>query len=206
MTLDKFNIQKSTGPALTSHRLKDGKKLTLRQMQLKTRPQTQRTAILADISGSMNGRKMLELKRCLSTVWSVGIYAIAFSSNIYEMEQSDIAQLKSEGSTNMQGALEVVWKSSASHIILLTDGQPDQSKADILLDVTAHKEIPIDTVGIGDKGRLDYDPIFLAEMSLITGGRFTDCGDPIKLTMVVQNLLEYKPTGISAPVEGVIEL
>jgi len=206
MTLDKFNIQKSTGPALTERKLKDGKKLTLRQMQLKTRPQTQRTAILADISKSMDGKKMLELKRCLSTVWSAGIYAIAFASNIYEMEQSDIARLEPEKTTNMQEALEVVWKTDVSHIILLTDGQPDQSKATILLDVTAHKEIPIDTVGIGDKGRSDYDPLFLAEISLITGGRFTDCGDPIKLTMVVQNLLEYKPTGIGAPVKGAIQL
>jgi len=83
------------------------------------------------------------------------------------------------GMTPMGKALQFAWnwvRSNAkqARFIMLTDGMPnDMSKESILEMARTNSTIPIDTVGIG-KGSYDYDPIFLASLSSITGGMFVE--------------------------------
>ena len=83
------------------------------------------------------------------------------------------------GMTTMGKALNIAWgyvrqNVKQARFIMLTDGMPnDMSKGQILDMAKENKSIPIDTVGIG-KGVSDYDPMFLAELSSITGGVFVE--------------------------------
>jgi len=168
--------------------MKSAKKLTLKETLQVKHPIRNSTYILADISGSMHGDKMTALRKALHDVWRVGIHGIAFSSEIYDFKEKDIDSLHSMDSTNMLDALQASWDDSASHIILLTDGHPDQAQDIILNHVHAHSSTPIDTVGIGDESYA-YDADFLREISEITGGRFNSCNEPLLLSEVVQDLL-----------------
>jgi len=168
--------------------------------------QNKDTILLADISGSMNGEKMRGLKDALSTVWKPGIQGIAFNHELFELVEQDIQFLGASGTTAMLEALQEAWSRNPSHMILLTDGQPSNGTKEILQEVSHHTDIPIDTVGIGEYGGFGYDADFLREVARMTGGRFTDVGEPMKLTETLQFLLAYKPDGLEAPKEGVIQL
>lgn len=82
------------------------------------------------------------------------------------------------GSTNMGEALNFAWcwarsNAKSARFILLTDGQAnDMPKDQILSMAKENNSIPIDTVGIGE-GTHDYDPVFLQNLSRITGGMFS---------------------------------
>jgi Mg-chelatase subunit ChlD len=169
--------------------LKSAKKLTLKETSYSNKPMKNSTYILADISGSMHGEKMDALKKALHDVWRPGIHGIAFSTEIYDFDSKDIDSLRSMGSTNMRDALQAAWDDSAQHIILLTDGQPDQSEGEILNLVRQHRTIPIDTIGIGSE-RWAYNADFLREISEITGGRFNSVDEPLMLSEVMSELLQ----------------
>jgi Mg-chelatase subunit ChlD len=169
--------------------LQSAKKLTLKDTLQAKRLMCNSTYILADISGSMNGDKMDALKKALHYVWRPGIHGIAFESDIYDFDQSDISQLIACGSTNMLDALFAAWEDQASHIILLTDGHPNQIQSDILDHVQRHSTIPIDTIGIGKIGYA-YDADFLRKISELTGGRFNSVNEPLLLSEVMSDLLQ----------------
>jgi len=145
--------------------------------------------IVSDISGSMGGEKMDGLKSALKTVYRPGIKMYAFSDKTYEITENDIDKLHAISSTNMLSALHETWSQAPRHIILITDGQPNGGPWPILNAAQSHKDTPIDTIGISSYGRSDYDPEFLSELATLTGGKFTDCGKPIQLTSIIQNLL-----------------
>ena len=176
--------------ATLSRQVIQGKKMTLKTLNTKmTVTQIKNVYILADISGSMSGNKMDELKKALKTIYRPGIKIYAFSTDVYELQESDISQLYAMDRTAMLLALEETWKQLPRHIILATDGQPDERKDDILRRAQVHSDVPIDTIGISEHGRYGYDPEFLSELSRITGGKFTDAGMPVQLTSIIQNLL-----------------
>jgi len=191
----------STQPTVARQTVKKQQSLTLRTLNKDTTKQ-KGTVILADISGSMRGEKIQNLRKALKKVWRPGIEGIAFCTGMYELREEDISSLDTSGCTAMLAPLQEAWSRSPSHIILLTDGEPDEDKSTILKEVRWHTGIPIDTVGMADSSGSYYDPEFLAEIALLTGGRFTDVGEPVQLTDTLQYLLDYKPAGLQAPKEG----
>jgi len=153
------------------------------------RAATNRTIILADISGSMMGDKLNNLKKALEKVWRPGISGIAFESELWEFTQADIYALSARGSTNMHDALQEAWLRQQDHIVLLTDGQPNGGPDEILALVRQHPKPPIDTIGIGR----DCNHDMLKEISRITGGRYNDVQDPLQLTQTMTLLLSLRP-------------
>jgi len=139
----------------------------------------------------MHGDKMDALKKALHDVWRHSIHGIAFSSVIYDFFEQDIDSLSAQSTTNMLGALVAAWDDKADHIILLTDGQPDQTENEILGNVKMHTDIPIDTIGIGDE-RYGYNAEFLKQISEITGGRFNSVNEPLLLSEVMAELLQLE--------------
>ena len=180
--------EQDTNKLIHKQSIKGAKKLTLRDTLQDKLPVRNSSYILADISGSIGGDKMAALRKALHDVWRVGIHGIAFESDVYDFEEKDIDSLQACGSTNMLDALLAAWDDKASHIILLTDGHPDQSQEEILDHVRSHQTTPIDTIGIGD-GRYSYDADFLRQISEITGGRFNSVNEPLMLSEVMTDLL-----------------
>lgn len=96
------------------------------------------------------------------------------------------------GSTSLGQALIMTWdyisnNAVSSRIILLTDGEPtDMTKPNILEMTKGNSSIPIDTVAIG-QGE-NYDPVFLRELSRITGGIFSEAGSAEVLKDVIVKL------------------
>jgi hypothetical protein len=184
-----YNLsEQDTNKLIHKQSLKSAKKLTLRDTLKAKTPMRISTYILADISGSMYGEKMDSLRKALHDVWRPGIHGIAFESEIYDFDEKDIDLIQTGGSTNMLDALLAGWDDSASHIILLTDGHPDQSESEILNHVRSHTDTPIDTIGIGS-GRSAYNADFLKMISELTGGRFNSVDQPLLLSEVMQDLL-----------------
>ncbi len=96
------------------------------------------------------------------------------------------------GSTSMGIGLKTAWKfinssSNSARIILLTDGEPtDMPKPEIIEMVQFNSSIPIDTVAIGEG--TNYDPIFLRQLSEITGGIFCEANSVSKLKDIIVKL------------------
>ncbi|MCP4568717.1 MAG: hypothetical protein GY841_14155 [FCB group bacterium] len=192
LSIKNKDLLKKTQKLEKGHRLTLKQSLSVESTQLKQK----QSYILADISGSMNGNKLKELKKALHTVWRSGIHGIAFGSQIYDFTQEDIDNLGVQGTTNMLGALEAAWEDSAEHIILLTDGYPDQVDSDILNRVYANKDIPIDTIGIGDSFNIDL----LRKISKITNGKYNSVNEPLLLSEVMTELLQISENA------GIIQL
>lgn len=195
-----YNLTKKEQDLIAKQKLERQNRMTLKTLAKASRSPVkyEKTVILGDISGSMAGYKMHELKRCLAEVWGPGLEGIVFGSELWTIEESDIPKLDTAGDTHLFEALCVAWDEHYTHIVLLTDGEPTDECEEEILRVVAerHTDVPIDTVGIGQHGHSDYNPEFLRKLAELTGGRFTDCGEPIMLTSIVQHLLEYKPDGL----------
>ena len=183
---------KDTSKLVKKQTLGNGKKLTLKST-LPQKHTSGKTYILADISGSMSGDRLHELKKALHTIWRPGIHGIAFGSMVYDFTQEDIDSLRVTGTTNMLDALLAGWDDAASHMVLLTDGMPDQSESTILNEVGIHTNTPIDTIGIGHGCNND----FLQRISEITGGKFNSVNEPLMLTEVMEDLLRITEVGTS---------
>jgi hypothetical protein len=174
---------------IKSQSLKSPKKMTLQRLTLAKTPALGKTCILADISGSMWGTPLGELKKALKTVWKPGFSGIAFNSDVYSFSESDISTLPAEGGTCLLPPLQEAWNMSPVHIILMTDGQPSEHESDILEEVSLHKTPPIDTIGLGT-----FNKHLLQEIARLTKGKFMDVLDPHLLTQTFQFLLEAPTT------------
>ena len=167
--------------------------------------------ILLDCSGSMCGQ--METQRKIDVLWKVfkdelmpnmigWIYGVVrFDDDAYWeiLPSQDTQALLNKGtpslggSTSMGKGLTISWEwvkrnAHQSRFIMLTDGQPtDVSRSVILERAQVHSNIPIDTVGIG-AGTLSYDPLFLAELSRITGGIFCEAGSIRLLAGAIKQL------------------
>jgi len=208
MTLD---LETKNQTTIAKQSLQSTQRMTLQKLRLGTQSATmKRSMILADISASMSGEKLRSLKAALNAVWSPVIEAIAFNNELFELEQKDVDYLKNKGGTYMRSALQEAWQRRPSHIILATDGDPTDADDTEILDMAMeYTEIPIDTIGIGQYDTSSYNPDFLRRLSEITGGTFTDVGQPIMLTQVMkQLLLDYNKKVLNAPQTkgGVISL
>lgn len=204
--MQKFDLTETDADKLVNKQTLKAKHLTLKTIKSSNHT-TSEVLLLVDISGSMSGEKLDNLKKALMTVWNPGVKAIGFESSLWEIERSDIQNLTAHSSTYMLAALQEAWSQNPTHIVLLTDGEPtDGTKQEILAQVGEHPKPPIDTIGIGHRNGRDYSPDFLKEISRLTGGRFMDVGEPIQLTQTLKYLLDYKPTSLQEAKKGVIQL
>ena len=132
--------------------------------------------------------------------WSYGVvlfHGFSVSEWIVRPSQGTkalvIANPLADGDTPMGKALADAWnwvKSNAkqARFILLSDGLPtDTTKGAILKLAEVNNSIPIDTVGIGE-GSYSYDPVFLAELSRLTGGMFVEVSSIKMLTEAILRL------------------
>jgi len=131
--------------------------------------------------------------------WTYGV--LLFGEGVYweVMPTVDTKALVSRnapapmGSTPMGKALQQAWSwvqgnARQARFIVLSDGQPnDMSKEAILEMAKGNASIPIDTIGIGS-GSWDYDPMFLQNLSNITGGIFTEASSVQLLADTIKKL------------------
>lgn len=182
-----MNLQTTdTSKLVARQTLKPQKTLSLADLR---KPTGTKTIILADISGSMIGTKITNLKTALERIWRPGITGIAFESDLWQFTQKEIHLLSARGSTNMYDALQEAWKLKQDHIILLTDGHPNGGPNAIIAATKLHPHPPIDTIGIGQ----DCNHAMLQEISRITKGRYNDVQDPVMLTQTMTMLLSFRP-------------
>jgi succinyl-CoA synthetase alpha subunit len=185
--MNEKSLQNQNSGIVKSQKLEKGTKLTLKK-SLSLAKSTKTSYILADISGSMMGEKLSELKKALHKVWRPGIHGIAFGSDIYDFDEKDINSLYVSGSTNMLGALQAAWDDRVDHIVLLTDGMPDQPETVILSYVRQNQSIPIDTIAIGSNCNTNL----LIQISNLTNGRFNSLNEPLMLSDVMTELLKIE--------------
>ena len=195
-----FDLTKTKPDDLIARQKVTKKHLTLDDLKKSTQSlQTKsiKRAICMDTSGSMAGYKITEVRRMFKELYHPHIDSITFNNDVYLLDKEDFSKLDAVGGTCMLKTLNELWANSYAHIILGTDGEPtDSGEEQILIVAAQHATIPIDTIGIGNKGGGGYNPDFLRELARITGGRFTDCGEPIQLTSIVENLLLNPPSGM----------
>lgn len=165
--------------------------------------------VMLDTSGSM--ADIMDMSRKIEVAWQVfhvqlmphmanwsyGI--LGFSNTAYWIAYpSPSNQLPAQvpcigGGTSMGEALIFTWawiKSNANQcrIILLSDGWPTDMSNDEILDMARENaNIPIDTVGVG-AGSNSYDPMFLRQLSKITGGVFSQASSVAQLVDTVKKL------------------
>lgn len=127
--------------------------------------------LLLDVSGSMAGQPLEELRKYVMLLTSRGsIEWIAFSDNVCLTSRSNNADdLKAVNGTNyipaINKALEWI-KEGANYddIILISDGYPFESANDII-NASKHLNQPLNTVAIGDTAET-----ILVDIALQTGG------------------------------------
>ena len=129
---------------------------------------------LLDISGSMKGEKIWQLietvEYLLPKYPNVKLYS--FESRVNAITEDRVPHLIAGGGTHMLEALSVAWACNADGILLVTDGDPtDSPKGYILEEAQRHSQIPIHTIGIGER----YDKEFLDALSDATGGNAAEC-------------------------------
>lgn len=185
--MTQFDLSTTDPNKLVSRQtLKPKKSLSLHSLR---KPTNSKITILADISGSMSGDKIRELRKALLSVWRPGMEGIAFETELWSFGIDDISSLTARGSTHMTEALEEAWLGSPDRIVLLTDGWPDGGSEHIKRLVDNHPKPVIDTISIG----YDADIELLKHISEKTGGKYNAVGDPLKLTETMTLLLSFRP-------------
>jgi hypothetical protein len=110
---------------------------------------------------------------------------------------SNVKELQAMGSTPMLAGLELAWgwvkdHASKARFILISDGVPtDCSRDQMFSNCSNHKNIPIDTIGIGKLGN-SYDEQLLKKISEITGGIFSRVNSINTLTNTLEMLSPEK--------------
>lgn len=134
----------------------------------------------------------LEMEQCVLIVFGRDVVALPDDGTLLDLrgEQGDrnrkrllefIEQLDPEGGTNTLAALEMAYAyDDLDAILLFTDGAPNDGRSatfdpDVARQIyrlcEQHKDIPINTVGLGDYFQKDLSE-FLLTIAEITGGTF----------------------------------
>lgn len=174
--------------------------------------------LLLDVSGSMQGRALKELKSAVNKYFTILekaksddlIGCITFSddaqllfapSTSYASIKNDIQRLEAGGGTNMLSALQMATDLLDRHeraipreIIIVSDGEP-KNRRGVLNYISKIKEIPVYTIGVGS----DYNRNLLMNITEQTGGKFFASDDIAGLTNVFvriaqQGLTETGPS------------
>ena len=135
--------------------------------------------------------------------WGYGI--ICFGGNAYwelyptsSPNALNIRNPGASGGTSMGAALNLAWscartQAKEARFVLLSDGKPNDMPQDTILSMVAEcNQIPIDTVGIGEKNThsiwSSYDPEFLMKISSLTKGIFSEAFSVAKLSETIKKL------------------
>lgn len=118
-----------------------------------------RTLLLLDVSTSMSGQPLADLKQAVHSLEEAYIVDwIAFSDGVVASsfaDGADIDQLEVVGGTNfippLELAVQKVGESLYDDIILISDGSPFESTPDILA-VAYRLQQPLNTISIGESG------------------------------------------------------
>ena len=117
-----------------------------------------KTLLLLDVSGSMDGQPLEDLKKAVHSLEeSYMVEWIAFSDKIEasSFDDNDIDQLHSIGGTcfipPLTMAVEKVKEAIYDDIILISDGSPFEN-TEAILEVAYQLQQPLNTISIGDSG------------------------------------------------------
>uniref|UniRef100_A0A6M3J0Y7 Putative von Willebrand factor A domain-containing protein n=1 Tax=viral metagenome TaxID=1070528 RepID=A0A6M3J0Y7_9ZZZZ len=148
------------------------------------------TVFLCDTSGSMYGEKLYALKEAVHEFVEQDIKTYEFNSQVNLLTSvSQLFAVVARGTTKMLAALKTCYQDEPNNIIMITDGQPDENKQDIL-DLAAEKQIPIQCIMLPSS---DVDRKFLEDLCNASGGGiFTDLTDIKLLGQTIAGLIEYK--------------
>jgi len=144
-----------------------------------------RSLLLVDCSGSMNeriksgARKIEQLRETVTTMRQTNSFPMAaFGAYGADVQVVDVVP-EACGQTPLDRAIQFGQHEGATHLVVVTDGQPDDARAAL----AAGREFgnPIDVIYIGDGN--DEGSRFAAELARITGGScsLTDLGKPKEL-------------------------
>lgn len=152
-----------------------------------------RSLLLVDCSGSMSdyiaagGRKIDALRKVVTDLRASGPCPVAaFGVGYYGVEMVE-AIPEPEGSTPLDRAIEFGQQQGATHLVVVTDGQPnDEGSA---FDAARRFANPVDVFYIGDGRDRGYQ--FAQELARMTGGvcHLTDMGKPKELAGSIRLLL-----------------
>lgn len=148
------------------------------------------TCLLMDTSGSMSGAPIVRLRDIASTFKSVRRFE--FNSITQELAPKQVIG-DATGSTNMAGAFSHVKTVGIAHVVLITDGQPDNQDAAL----ASSKGLKIDIIYVGPEPA----PPFLEKLANHTGGKYGEAS-------LMSKEIETKIMGLlPAPAsEGTIKL
>lgn len=118
-----------------------------------------RTLLLLDVSGSMSGQPLNDLKQAVHSLEEAYIVDwIAFNDGVVASsfaDGADIDNLNATGGTNfippLEMAVQKVGEALYDDIILISDGSPFESTPDILTAAYRLQQ-PLNTISIGDTG------------------------------------------------------
>lgn len=155
---------------------------------------SRRSLLLVDCSGSMDGRIRSGLRKIdalrnvvkdLRETHPVPVAAFGFNRSP-QVRVVDVVP-EPEGGTPIHDAIDFGRVEGATHLVLVTDGQPDsESRAFSAARAFGH---PIDVFYIGDGN--DFGADFAQRLAAATGGtaNITDLGAPKQLTTAIAGLL-----------------
>jgi len=128
---------------------------------------TPTSALLLDTSSSMsshigaNQTKISELRKLANGFTDVRRFH--FGSAVEELKPSD-AVPEPAGGTNLALAFTEVKKAGVTHVVLITDGQPDDARSALY----EARGLRVDVFYVGP----DPQPPFLADLARVTGGSY----------------------------------
>lgn len=127
--------------------------------------------LLLDVSGSMGGQSLDDLKRYVKSLASEHeVDWIAFESEVVttSFDSDNVDRLSADGGTNylpaIKKAVEMMRSQLFDDIVLISDGEPFETLEDVV-KAAAELGQPLNTISIGDSGEE-----FLIELAHATGG------------------------------------
>lgn len=148
--------------------------------------------LVLDVSGSMRGKAIDDLRDAASGVCAryrarVKFEAVTFASSSRRMTVLDFNSLQAGGSTAMHyGLRELLQAPTGSHAVLMSDGRPDSDS--LALDEArklAERKIVVHTVACGESA----DEELLRRIAEITGGAFYQAAGSFDLPVAFEQLV-----------------
>jgi Mg-chelatase subunit ChlD len=162
-------------------------------LQSKDTPEAASLVILADVSGSMRGDKIIRLKRELRAIWGErsGAKLMSFATNLHWLDGPDDLP-PAGGSTDLAGALEAAAPTWPGEVLVISDGQPeDEDRA-----LAAAKLIPgtISVLFVGSDDDREGQA-FLQKLATLGGGEFChkDLAKHSSLASELRSMLALPP-------------
>lgn len=186
-----LNQSLATTSATALDRLNKSKGRSLDEM---VKARTRRSLLLVDCSGSMaegiaaGGRKIDALRKVVATLQETHKVPIA-AFGVRAPGQVEVVDVipDPQGGTPVDLAIDFAKAQGANHIVMVTDGQPNDRGTAFASARTFGGAIDVFYIGDGRDGGAQ----FAAELAEMTGGKcgVTDLGKPKELSATIAGLL-----------------